>query len=452
MTWRIESGKVAYGETSLDFIDAASFEALDKSFGRDASGVYWGIKPVDGVEHPERFRVLGGSFGTDGSVVYDGPEPLAGADAGTFEVLTEIYARDRRQVWVHDQPLAADVESFEALAVDVARDRRHVYQRDRIVQGADPATFEVLGLNLARDRDRVFYGDRPVPEVDAASLCLLSDPSADTGYFRDHRKVYFAGYGKCPEVACDPSTFELVAGELARDRRHVFRWGRRIRGADPATFEILGCYHARDRHCVYAFADWHRKIRLLPDADPESFLDMDTGYGTDRRNLYYHGKKSNGCKLGDDDRVFDFIRAHPELVGYWWNKTVEVDLESFEVVADGYARDRRSVYLNGRRLEEVSPGGFRSLGHGFCADREAAYWFEVSRTGDLAWWAVDGDVLGGGGTETATGWTAPIQTGSRSSGHPTPGSVRAPPGRRCAAAVSSGTSPWPAPTPRHSRS
>ncbi len=223
---------------------------------------------------------------------------------------------------------------------------------------------------------------------------MLSDPSADTGYFRDHRKVYFAGYGKWPKVACDPSTFELVAGEFARDRSYVFRRGRRIRGADPATFEILGCYYARDRHRVYAFADWHPKISVVPDADPESFLDLDTGYGTDRRNLYFHGKKSNGCKLGDDDRVFGFIRAHPELVGYWWNKTLEVDLESFEVASDGYARDRRSVYLNGRRLEEVSPGGLRSLGHGFCADREAAYWFEVSRAGDLPWWVVNGEVSG----------------------------------------------------------
>ena len=105
----------------------------------------------------------------DGTVYYLNAFPgkafeINGADAASFEALDSTYGRDKSTVYINGARLTdADAASFELLdRAGFAKDRRHVFQRDRAISD-DPATFQLLAGAYARDDRRVFYFTDQIP-------------------------------------------------------------------------------------------------------------------------------------------------------------------------------------------------------------------------------------------------------------------------------------------------
>ncbi|MCW2734508.1 MAG: hypothetical protein JWR13_5324 [Mycobacterium sp.] len=173
---------------------------------------------------------------------------IDGADAASFDALDRTFAKDRSTVYVDGRPLPdADPASFVLLdRPGFAKDGEHVYQRDTVLSD-DPAHFELLGGNLAKDARAVYWSDGRVLSDDPAHFTILSD--SDYYLFtRDGRTVHVNGN---PIVGADPATFRVLRGGYAQDVGGIFYFTVRIADADAQSFEVLDGSFAHDSRHAY---------------------------------------------------------------------------------------------------------------------------------------------------------------------------------------------------------
>jgi hypothetical protein len=192
------------------------------------------------------------------------------ADAGSFEVFDQTFARDRSNVYLNGFVLrGADAASFQPLdRPGWAKDARHVYLRDTPISD-DPAHFELFDGNLAKDRAAVYWSDGSV----------LSD---------------------------DPAHFAIVSNAehylFTKDGDTVHVNGRPIDGADPATFRVLGGAYSTDGPSGFYFSE------RIPDADVASLRPLEAPYADDGKRVYWMGKPIDGA----DPATFRVLNANFE--------------------------------------------------------------------------------------------------------------------------------------------
>ncbi len=100
---------------------------------------------------------------------------------------------------------------------------------------------------------------------------------------------------------------------------------------DQVTFEIRSWNHAPI-------------IRDIENADPETFQDLDDGFGKDKERVFYKGK---------------------EIIG--------ADPATFQQTQLSYSKDLNNVYLFTCRLDSASPDTFQLLGGAWSKDSNNVY-------------------------------------------------------------------------------
>lgn len=164
--------------------------------------------------------LLGNPYTIKNGVVHWGRHPVPQADPETFQHLGGSWARDLRQVFVHDKPKKIDIATFEYLNPVFVKDARNAYDWEGSIKGADARTFETtralrgadprtfvslrnnfgydskniwcqktklpradaktwvcLGRWWSMDRDRIFYGATEVPGIDRTSFTVVAAPT-----------------------------------------------------------------------------------------------------------------------------------------------------------------------------------------------------------------------------------------------------------------------------------
>src|SRR5437868_5265165 len=89
------------------------------------------------------------AIGPRGNLRFCGHD-IKGVDAATFERLSHVWARDKKQVYYVGKRLAqADRESFQVLNEIYAKDRFRAYYATGVIKEANAASFVVLddGIN-----------------------------------------------------------------------------------------------------------------------------------------------------------------------------------------------------------------------------------------------------------------------------------------------------------------
>lgn len=190
---------------------------------------------------PPPFAKVDGAWQYRGSAIPD-------ADAASFVVLSDHYAKDRAHVWY----------------ADTYRDGREYYTiahpRVVAIADADPATFRYLARDIAKDGAAVYDEGERMRVRDVAS-------------------------------------FELMDYGFARDRHAGYCYVHEIKGSDGASFVGVDSYYAKDRarayYCTYESDGGARRpyARIVPLADGRvaSFRALEQGYAVDDRAVYYRG-------------------------------------------------------------------------------------------------------------------------------------------------------------------
>ena len=222
----------------------------------------WGTsdKPIK----EDAWRIEGGKvyWGSSG-------KPMRGADAATFKVLNEIWAKDAKRVFVYDSLIrGADAESFEVFNCLYARDSTRAYYSYGIIKTADHSTFRALDSGIRNTRHPW---------------------KSHSGFAADTDAVYHYALtvGK-PSIlkGADPATFESLGCDFGKDSERVYFQHARVPKADPSTFRLLGFHYATDGKKIF-YAN-----RIVEGADVDSFKedpDDDTA-GRDRFRFYKRGK------------------------------------------------------------------------------------------------------------------------------------------------------------------
>jgi DKNYY family len=169
----------------------------------------------------------------------------------------------------------------------------------------------------------------------------------------------------------DAATFKVLhlsgPPNFARDKNHVYLFGRLVAGAQPESFRRFAIpgephhpnganfYYYRDSQHVFLYAfSLGGFITMLPDSDPASFKAITnglllnrTGWSRDRTRVY----------------LFDW--------GF-----VPKDVDTIEPLTSGWARDSKAYYWNTHEVEGADRNTFQIIGNGTGCDNRFDYQIE----------------------------------------------------------------------------
>lgn len=268
------------------------------------------------------------------------------ADPATFQVLSRDYGRDNKTVFWRGRKQSVDAATFRVDENRIPKDDFRVYDDDhyqdelRVIEGADPKTFRPL--TLPSDR----YNHR---------------------WYRDENAIYAAG----KRMDVDAKTFQRLNETLALDANHLYAIVRNpvnigsgaislsTKAANPGgDAKQLSDNYAQIGHAI-AHSNWIREFSLV------FFKSIDSVRLLDERHLAV-----NGVLISDGQIVDDFDVASFQAVGqyhirdqarvyYLGSRIIEADAATFVDLYDGYAKDIRHAYYQGRVLTGVNPATFR---------------------------------------------------------------------------------------------
>ena len=203
--------------------------------------------------------------------------PIEGADAKSFQVLNDNYAKDNNDVYFGDTYRKG--QEYYLIK----------HSRLRVLKGADPATFRYLDYDYSRDKSSVFYEGVAFPVKDVDTFELI-----DRAYARDRVTAY---YHRRPIPGSDGSSFAVIDGGYSKDAKRIFYSGVdphgtdrsiALKGARPESFKVLGGGYAADAAQVY-----YRGTLLTKDV--ASFRLLDNGYARSATQVYYDGEPVPGA-------------------------------------------------------------------------------------------------------------------------------------------------------------
>lgn len=228
-----KSKRAAYFESSriAGDIDVASFEPLSDHYAKDRHNVWYCDTYRDSREYwlVKRYRT----------------PRIVGADAPSFRMLNDYYARDANLVYLDGEGFKVrDINTYERLGDQHARDKISGYYMRAEIPGSDGPTFSEIDFNYARDAKHVYWSDLDtghgthrgiertitLPGADPASFVIIK-----SGYAHDAGQVYY----EARVLSKNPTTFRVLEADYAVSDSAVYYRGEVIKGADPATFVVL---------------------------------------------------------------------------------------------------------------------------------------------------------------------------------------------------------------------
>ena len=328
-------------------------------------------------------------------------------DLGTFKILNDKYAKDRKNVYFSGNKSFEDVDSktFEVLPQYYSRDKNNVYRpiNEWIhkINGANPEKIKVLNEYYSKDDKNVYYDSDKISNADVNSFVVME---GDHSYAKDKNAVYYSGE---KIKGANPKTFKIIEdGMYSKDDKNVYAAVDIIKDADPQTFRrIPETNYARDKNTLYYyFGD----VKNLGKINEKNFKVLDSNLVKNGNEMYYLGEKANiknpekfePLKISDDkyilygkddeniyvvtsDEKYGYFKAIKNAdkdtfdvmekdtryskdknniyyAGYNVVQLQDVDKDSF-VIADenAFSYDKKNVYYAGRKLNDISSAGFK---------------------------------------------------------------------------------------------
>jgi hypothetical protein len=202
-----------------------------------------------------------------------------------------------------------------------------VYFNGTKLKGADPETFTHFNNRgyYSKDKNQVYYNTQKLPDADADTFQPLANDDTN-GYWHDAHNVYY-------------------------------KWNKIVAGADGASVVYAGNYYACDKTNVY-FED-----KRVSEADNGTFKSLTECIGRDAQNVFV---RETPVKVKDIN-TFEIITLQEETFGkdkdhiyalryippFPLMPFPDADSESFEVVGEYYAKDKKQVYYYSNHVDSI---------------------------------------------------------------------------------------------------
>ena len=455
----VDKNNIYYAYENLEKIQGAdknSFEVLGNYIAKDKNNVYYKGRKMENVDSAS-IKTFGNFIGKDKNRVFyiTGNEDIKDADASSFEIMGDTYYfRDKNNIFVikysNDFPDGEgfiklpniDRNSFITLSEEIGKDKNGVYYIDEKINGINPNKVKVIEKigqdNYILQSENNYYltfnsnsdlYDRKNDKIEAKKINNLNIDFSTFKYFgifnyyKDKNSFYYHSDNDFKKIksGIDVGSADKVLelNDFVKDKNNLYYFSNgkieKINlNIDVKSLEFFDdidssySSYIKDRNNVYFVDNKNGKVRIVKNADKNTFQIVNGNYGVDRKNVYYNGEKLDsvgieGLKIFDDSylkdnkNVYEIYTTDDEKIKIRAIKNLNIDVASFENIfkeafykdknsvyyvdmtedkqelkklegADAdtfelgiFSKDKNSVFIDKQRLEGVSPKGFEVL-------------------------------------------------------------------------------------------
>ena len=455
----VDKNNIYYAYENLEKIQGAdknSFEVLGNYIAKDKNNVYYKGRKMENVDSAS-IKTFGNFIGKDKNRVFyiTGNEDIKDADASSFEIMGDTYYfRDKNNIFVikysNDFPDGEgfiklpniDRNSFITLSEEFGKDKNGIYYIDEKINGINPNNIRVIEEmgqdNYILQSENNYYltfnsnsdlYDRKNDKIEAKKINNLNIDFSTFKYFgifnyyKDKNSFYYHSDNDFKKIksGIDVGSADkmLELNDFVKDKNNLYYFSNgkieKINlNIDVKSLEFFDdidssySSYIKDRNNVYFVDNKNGKVRIVKNADKNTFQIVNGNYGVDRKNVYYNGEKLDsvgieGLKIFDDNylkdnkNVYEIYTTDDEKIKIRAIKNLNIDVASFEDIfkeafykdknsvyyvdmtedkqelkklegADAdtfelgiFSKDKNSVFIDKQRLEGVSPKGFEVL-------------------------------------------------------------------------------------------
>ena len=455
----VDKNNIYYAYEDLEKIQGAdknSFEILGYYIAKDKNNVYYNGKKMENVDSAS-IKTFGNFIGKDKNRVFyiTGNEDIKDADAESFEIMGDTrYFRDKNNIFVikysNDFPDGEgfiklpniDRNSFITLSEEIGKDKNGIYYIGEKINGINPNNVRVIEEmgqdNYILQSENNYYltfnsnegmYDRKNDKIEAKKINNLNIDFSTFKYFgilnyyKDKNSFYYHSDNDLKKIKSeiDVKSAEKVLelNDFVKDKNNLYYFSNgkieKINlNIDVNSLVFLNnnsssySGYIKDRNNVYFVDNENRKVKIVKNADKNTFQIVNGNYGVDGKNVYYNGEKLDsvgieGLKIFDDNylkdnkNVYEIYTTDDEKIKIRAIKNLNIDVASFEDIfkeafykdknsvyyidtaedkqelkklegADAdtfepgiFSKDKNSVYVDKQKLEGVNPKGFEIL-------------------------------------------------------------------------------------------
>ena len=476
----VDKNNIYYAYENLEKIQGAdknSFEVLGNYIAKDKNNVYYKGTKMENVDSAS-VKTFGNFIGKDKNRVFyiTGNEDIKDADAESFEIMGDTrYFRDKNNIFVikysNDFPDGEgfiklpniDRNSFITLSEEFGKDKNGIYYIGEKINGINPNNIRVIEEmgqdNYILQSENNYYltfnsnsdlYDRKNDKIEAKKINNLNIDFSTFKYFgifdyyKDKNSFYYHSDNDFKKIksGIDVGSAEKVLelNDFVKDKNNLYYFSNgkieKINlNIDVKSLEFFDdidssySSYIKDRNNVYFVDNKNGKVKIVKNADKNTFQIVNGNYGVDRKNVYYNGEKLDsvgieGLKIFDDNylkdnkNVYEIYTTDDEKIKIKAIKNLNIDVASFEDIfkeafykdknsvyyvdmtedkqelkklegADAdtfelgiFSKDKNSVFIDKQRLEGVSPKGFEVLNSDFSFIKDYKNVFYLDRADD----------------------------------------------------------------------
>ena len=247
------------------------------------------------------FEVINDIYSKDKQNVYCINWIITDADASTFEVIDNIYSKDKLNVYYKNCIITdADASTFEVIDNIYSKDKNHKYCQNRILLGLDPSSFPIDGLRLTTNGAHLYWHTK----YGASHLLEGISPSSYKVLTEERENQKFDKFF----VKNDSLIYQI-------EDNNVSRKVSRVEGFDPATFEFVGSCVLKDKNRItcnnYEVKADNASVYVVRSQDSEGI--PHNNIICDKDWLYHYTLNFDTlichCKIASDGNKFEAIEG-----------------------------------------------------------------------------------------------------------------------------------------------
>ena len=413
----VDKNNIYYAYENLEKIQGAdknSFEVLGNYIAKDKNNVYYNGKKMENVDS-KSFKNFGDFIGKDKNRVFyiTGNEDIKDADAESFEIMGDTYYfRDKNNIFVikysNDFPNGQgfiklpniDRNSFITLSEEFGKDKNGIYYIGEKINGINPNNVRVIEEmgqdNYILQSENNYYltfnsnsdlYDRKNDKIEAKKINNLNIDFSTFKYFgilnyyKDKNSFYYRSDNDLKKIKSEIDVKSadkvLELNDFVKDKNNLYYFSNGKINKINLNIDVNSLVffdnnsssyssYIKDRNNVYFVDNKNGKVRIVKNADKNTFKVVNGNYGTDRKNVYYFGEKLgfvglDGLKifnegyLKDKKNVYEISVNDNDKVKVEPIKNLNIDVATFEDIFGGLNyKDKNSVYYVDENNGEVS--------------------------------------------------------------------------------------------------
>jgi hypothetical protein len=220
---------------------------------------------------------------------------LKDADLFSFEVINDIYSKDKQNVYYKDDIITdADASTFEVIDDIYSKDKNHKYYQNGILLGLDPSSSPIDGLLLTTNGAHLYchtkYGASRLQGISPSSYKVLTEESEnqkfDKFFVKNDSLIYQIEDNRVSIVeGFDPATFEFAGSDVLKDKNRITCYNYEVKADNASVYVVRSQDYEGIPHNIICDKDWLYHYTL----------DFDT--------LICH------CKIASDGNKFEAIEG-----------------------------------------------------------------------------------------------------------------------------------------------